>query len=903
MVRHFIRIAAALLLFLSAAISAEAQPASRVTLALRGTPLDEALALLVERTRIDLAYEPELVKGRYAYCAARDAAAEDALRCVLGGTGLDFYRLSNGLYVLTSTQDTALQRGVLQGRVVDLNTGQALADASVMLADAPAGTATNASGQFTFPRLQPGLYRLRVSHVGYRVFADTVRVAPGAVTRRSVMLAPQPAPILPIVVEGLAGRGGTPFTDAAATPSLSLLSTEAPDLTHRMAQLPGVHIGNVTADVHVQGGAAGEHDLRLDGAPVFAPPILLGMIGPFSPFAIGQLEVQKAGFGAEPGSNTVGIVEASQLVPPGRPLRLDAQVDALSLNLRLLGASRRAGRFLLAAREGLWPRYRLASTQQFLRDWDRQDTFLRAIFSVPEPAQVYPDPLEPYLDPPARGAEPEVGFRDLHAAYQIRSGPLSTLYVSGYHGERLLQTEGAAVPVPDRFDWRTQMAQARYTTVLHSRLFAQLQIRTSQYRLRHDYAIADARGPARAERDGNTISESAVEVRFDYTPAHNVLIEAGVAPTLTRDRFRVRSLRGDAIRHRAHAWRWASYANLRVSPTPHIQAELGFRATYSNDRNRVYPEPRVSLRYDSPRGRLGQLSLRAGAGLYEQFVGQYQVSSPSPSALVSTTRVWMAMDASIAPPRAEHYSGELRYSPAPGWELHAEAYYKHQFRLYTVDYAARLPETAAAHVPQSAFLAGGEGYAWGAGGRLEHRWGSNRVAVGGERAHVERGTPQFGFNYYVVPWNEPWRLTASADLQPFRSLVLLARWQSVWGRQWAFRQAYYDYLTASQQATGELPADLRAVVQRHVEASRLAFPVENPLPPLHQLDLGIAYSVRVGGAQLQYRLDALNVLDRGNVAELRLVGDRAYYEETGLLRAESRLLMPFTLVWAVRLTL
>lgn len=892
--RRFFLLAATLLL----ALSVHAQTLPRVTLALRGTPLSEALTLLVERSRLDLAYTPELVQGRFSYCVIRDALPEEALRCVLGGTGLDFYRLSNGLYVLTAEQATT-QRGVLQGNVVDARTGRALPDANVILLEAGTGTSTSASGQFSFPSLRAGTYAMRVTHVGYEPFTDTVQVASATVTRRVVALAATPAPIVPVVVDGLAARTRSGTFASSATIDVALRSVDAPDLTQRLAQLPGVNIGNVTADVHIQGGAAGEHDLRLDGAPVFTPPMLLNLVGPFSPFAIGQIEVQKAGFGAEPGSNTVGIIDATQVTQPGRPLRIDAQIDALSANARLMLASPRAGRLMLAAREGLWDQYRLASSARYARDWNRRDPFLQAVLA-PAPADAG-DPLAPYLGLDADRATPSLDFRDVHGAYQVSLGGLTTFYASGYFGERGLRTEAIVPGFEDQAYWRTQMGQARLTTVLTSRLYAQVQARTSHYRARHAYTFADTAG-TRSVADGNTITETAVETRFDFAPIPRVLIEAGLAPILTRDRVTVRTLSGRAIRHQAHAWRWASYASLRVMPIDGLQAELGFRATYVNDRGQFYPEPRAALRYDSPEGRYGQVSMRMAAGLYEQFVGQYHVSSPAPSGLVTTSRIWMAMDASVQPPRAEHYSGEIAYAPAPGWRLHFDTYYKHQFRLYAVDYAAELPE-ASEYVPQETFLTGGAGFAWGYGGGIERHWRSNRLSVGVERGQVERGTALYGFNYYLVPWNEPWRLNAQADVEPLPGLVLLARWESIWGRAWAFRQAYYDYLASSRQSTAALPPALRSAVQRHVNTYRLVAPVDHALPAYHRLDLGIAYSVQLGAAQVQYRLDALNVLDRQNVAERQFVGDAAHYAETGLLRAEDRFLLPFTLVWGVRLTL
>ncbi|MGI9174809.1 MAG: STN domain-containing protein, partial [Rhodothermales bacterium] len=65
---------------------------------LRGVPMEAALQQLVRTTQIDLAYDPALVAAKQVYCVAEEQPAEAVLRCVLQGSGLDFYRLSSGMY-------------------------------------------------------------------------------------------------------------------------------------------------------------------------------------------------------------------------------------------------------------------------------------------------------------------------------------------------------------------------------------------------------------------------------------------------------------------------------------------------------------------------------------------------------------------------------------------------------------------------------------------------------------------------------------------------------------------------------------------------------------------------------------------------------------------------------------
>ena len=58
----------------------------------------------------------------------------------------------------------------------------------------------------------------------------------------------------------------------------------------------GIRVGDALADVHIQGGEAGEHQFQLDGVPVFEPVHLRGLLGAFNPFAIERITVHKAGY-------------------------------------------------------------------------------------------------------------------------------------------------------------------------------------------------------------------------------------------------------------------------------------------------------------------------------------------------------------------------------------------------------------------------------------------------------------------------------------------------------------------------------------------------------------------------------------------------------------------------------
>ena len=342
------------------------------------------------------------------------------------------------------------------------------------------------------------------------------------------------------------------------------------------------------------------------------------------------------------------------------------------------------------------------------------------------------------------------------------------------------------------------------------------------------------------------------------------------------------------------------------------EPRLDPRLTYVAARQRAYLEPRLALRLDRPGGALGPWSLRLASGLYRQYVQQFDVSSRSPRALLSTNRTWLAVDSTVSPPHAAHGAAEVVVQPARGLTLRAEAYYRRYLHALAIDYTAGRPafdpvsDGAAggvASLPQSAFLAAGDGAAYGAAAVVEKRWEGARAEVRYERGRSRRSFGRlFDGSAVPAPWEEPHRVELAMDWQPAAGLTVLGRWHGVWGRTWGFRQGYYDFLgaVAGLDLRNALSEQLALDVIRQIREYRLAHPEEHRLPPIYQLDLSVAYARRLGGPTLQTRLDLLNVFDRSNVADWRFAYDPALFSAERLLLREERLLLPFTPALAVR---
>ena len=864
------------------------------TLVLRGVSPEQALEKLVAVTQIDLIYDNDLMRDVPVYCTARDTPAESILQCIVEAAGLDYYRLSSGTYVLIESAEHEPRLGYLAGIVVDKDTGEPLPYANVFLADASLGTATNEAGMFSFAALLPGPNTLVATYVGYEPAIESIWIPPDGRVRRQIALQSRHIVTEPVVVNGLqqrlpARQLGAGKVDPKQVVTGGLGGTA--DVVQSAQSLVGVALRWPLADLHIQGGETGEHQMLLDGAPVFNPVSLGRMLGAFSPLAIERLTVHKAGYGAAHGSQLSGVLAASHDLVRQKH-HLTVQADPLSLNARLaaqLSTPRGVeSTVMLAGRTSVWDSYRYPAFNTLLRDWNTVDPVLTStLLGVPSENLRF--------TPHRHGSD--VGFSDLHAALNVRFNTFHKLYVSAYRGSNDVDTQlltSNADPVTgspsllmlarDRYHWTNVIGQVRHEWLAGARALGTIRLRRSRHTLRHGYEMIDSQTAALPDgltvpeieqalvntlnespiEDGNRITEVALETTLDYSLTSRHHLYAGLEAVQVSNRFRVDSLFFQQLDFRFAGWRMAGFVEDRIALGQHTTVDAGLRLSYVLDRQTVYAEPRLALRYDAPPGPLGALALRLAGGLYRQFVNQFDLSSVGPSAAVPSVRFWLPVDRTLAPPRAYHFAADLLITPAPAWMITLESYYKKQPYLLAIDYTSLIHNTGRPHqANQADFIKPSRGYAYGGGLQIQRQDNHARLTLTYSYSQSHRRFPsRFDDRPEPTPWNEPHRLSLASDLFMTQGLTLRLRTRSVWGRQWGFRQAYYDFLAAHSPPGSFAPFQLDR-------------PSDDTLPALYQVDIGLTYDRTLAGVTIQLRVDLLNVLNRTNVIDWSLASSSA----------------------------
>ncbi len=875
-------------------LQAQQSDEARHSATFRAAHLATALETLVELTSVDLIYDDALVEGVEIYCAIQDARPADILRCMLDGTGLDFVVSSTGAFVLIRAPEEVVRRARIAGRVVDAETGEPLPFAHVFLADA--GTTTNADGLFALGDLMPGWYRVLASFVGYETASTGVYyIGAGDSESVTIPLRAAAGTMSPIVVDGLTQR---PLSDRLGLTEIEAESTRAfgmtstPDVARGATAALGVSSALPFADLHIQGGNTAEHVTRLDGVPIRDPVALGRYLGAFSPLAVGLISVHTGGFGAARGSHLTGTIDARHrlnFVDPEAAL----QVDPVSINLRAgtpFSSGHVRGSSMIALRHSAWPLH---------ADAGIEDLFVRA-------NQIDPLLTGLWLGYPIRSTDlitqrqiPDVRFSDLHAAMTVRPDPLTTVSGSLYRAGNYVATTHSAVwedpryssllTFDDVYDWRNWAGQASFSRIIGARAVASVSSHVAIHTSSYDYdyrrdpfsgSLADGFPENASAGAAHSLHEVGLAGTLAYSLTRGTQFESGISVDFTEAAFTAANAWISSLSLSSAESRVAGYIEGRHALTSGITLEAGSRLTFLPSGGSWFAEPRASVRFDGALGDVSGFALRGSAGVYRQFVSGIAFRNAGPAAIVPELWFWIPSGPDLDPPRSVFAGFDAALFLQHGLSVHAEAFYRRDHGIPALD-TPRL----GSHVGNDAEagpadpLASLHGRAVGAGAGLQLSGARGLAAISYSFETATRTRPGSPVSTAIaVPWEEPHRLSLDGRLN-IGAFSLHSSARGVWGRKWALRRAYYDFLGA-EESIGD----------------QVLSPQDDVLPALLLADVSGAYRLSAGPIGLRLEAGIANVFNRHNVVDYSL---EATGPQSALL---SRTLPGRRLTFAVRVS-
>lgn len=213
------------------------------------------------------------------------------------------------LVLLASHTLFAQTKGAISGRVLDAQTRTSLPGVHVVVKGTYYGAATDANGNYTIANINPGIYTLEVSIIGYKQVQNTgVKVSAGQTTTVDFRLEET---VLTLGQEVVV-IGEKPLFDIEETSSRrNLTSSEIQsEVVENVTDIVANQVGVVKSDdeVHIRGGRSYENAYLIDGISVQDPLSGTGFGLQLSTDAIEEVEVITGGFNAEFGQAMSGVI-------------------------------------------------------------------------------------------------------------------------------------------------------------------------------------------------------------------------------------------------------------------------------------------------------------------------------------------------------------------------------------------------------------------------------------------------------------------------------------------------------------------------------------------------------------------------------------------------------------------
>jgi hypothetical protein len=901
--------AAAFLLQSENSLGQESKPAGEYNFNFTGESMMEVLDQIARTTEIDLVYDPGLIRNIHVYKRIQTDRISELLTELLSGYRLDYITLSSGTIVIVRSPQESPSYGSFTGKIVDGETGEPLPGASVMLADASGGTSSNRSGHFSLNRMMSGTHHIIISYLGYESTYKIINISPNQEVQERITLKPRSIDFSPMVV--VAHRTQLPNSNSGnlLVPGNDLdAAVSGFNPIRNLNLMPGVQYGLPMTDLHLQGGQQGEHRILLDGIPVYNPYSFGRMFSSFSPYALGSVKLHKAGYGVQEGSQMAGIVDLSHDLNMSDKRGILLQSDLLSLNFKadysFSTKSDKKFHLMAAGRSSFWNFYSNPVLDDMLAGWNTVDPLLtNSLLDLEGDASAY----TPFWH------DSDIRFRDFHFAAGYEPDRYSALTASVYVGENEVHTKalnnrtietGDSLPnylyAGDSYSWSNLLSRIRYDRMVTPRLDMSVRAAISENRFDHvniaglsnaspfrtfsgtamstdspdDLSVVGFALPTQV--DGNRIRHWLAAGDFTWSFSPSVTVDTGVQADFVTSEVKISDHGYLGANTFQKSGIYSTYMNLNHTFGRLWRLSYGTRLTIPGSTGLLFAEPRASVQYDRPESAIGYWSIRVAGGLYRQFINDYRITNTGISTIVPETSIWSHADDS-AIPKAYHLSTSFLVEPTEQTTLNLESFYKWQPVTNITSYGNLLSNEDVSRNEVGAFATSTTLRAIGAGARLQHNLSSIhlRLIAGYDYSYSRMDlTEQFG-REIMSPWNEPHRVHFRAIYRAIPEFTVAAKWHGVWGRAWAYRQAYYNFLRFTEPNLSDIPL--------------FDNPAGDKLPAFSQVDLSLIWQPTIGRANTEVRLDLINILNRKNVTEhvLRPVFEQG--ERTGYSTAERTL--------------
>ena len=340
----------------------------------------------------------------------------------------------------------------LSGYITDLESNETLIGVNVILPEIQYGATTNEYGFYSIS-VPKGIYKLRISYLGYEKFLDQFEFK--ETVSKNFKLTPEAELLNEVIVqeniELLNLKSPQMSVNNLAIQTIKNIPAALGevDIIKSITLLPGVtSAGEGASGFNVRGGAADQNLILLDEAIIFNSSHLFGFFSVFNPDAIKDIRLYKGGIPSNYGGRVASVLNIYQKDGNSNALKSQGGIGLISSRLLLEGPIKKEkGSFLIGGRSS------------------------------------YAHLFLPLIE----GAEDNKAyFYDLNTKLSYKLNENNNIYLSGYFGRDVFNISNLF-----NVGYGNSVANFRWNHLFSNKLFSNLSLIYSNYDYTLDFGLAN----------------------------------------------------------------------------------------------------------------------------------------------------------------------------------------------------------------------------------------------------------------------------------------------------------------------------------------------------------------------------------------------------------------------------
>ncbi len=471
------------------------------------------------------------------------------------------------LSMMISFSIVAQKKVTLSGYVKDLETGEGMIAATVLVKELTLGTTTNEYGFYSLS-LEPGTYTIEWSFIGFETVSETIDLTEDMT--RSVEIGFSETTLQEFEVtaerrdENISSvEMSVEKLDIQVVKKIPQLLGEA-DIIRTIQLLPGVSsVGEGATGFNVRGGNIDQNLILLDESPIFSSSHLFGFFSVFNADAIKDVKLYKGGIPAKYGGRLSSVLDIRQKEGNAKRLGVSGGIGLLFSRLTVEAPIvKDKVSFMVSGRRSYFDLFFPLANNETIQD-----------------SKLY--------------------FYDLNGKINWTINDNNRVFISAYTGRDIFDLAGEFAT-----QWGNQTLTTRWNHLFSEKLFSNFTGLYSDYR----YKLGVPEGTFAFDWEAR-IENYAFKADFSYFPNPNNTVEFGWQTTYYKfSPGRVRSLEGNEFDF-----------NLAVPTIPAVET-----AVYLSNEQKV--GPRITLSYGLRYSAFAQI----GEGTVYEYANDEPVNSEDP---------------------------------------------------------------------------------------------------------------------------------------------------------------------------------------------------------------------------------------------------------------------------------